>query len=176
MKDRQTRNFINGKSISENQRVLIKNAVEMGEMFCNDNLFRLLEVREGYIQILKMRWKEKMTFEEIANVYNVSHQRVISLYAKSIHELNSNINLIPKNILTQKEKVHLSNVSVDTLLMDILPKNAKAIKLFHYKEIYTISDVLNFSKMELLRIPGIGVKTVWELENSLEENGYFLKK
>jgi DNA-directed RNA polymerase alpha subunit len=164
------------KSISENRKVLIKNAVEMGEMFCNDHLFKLLEVKEESRNLLKMRWKEKMTFEKIASVYNISYQRVIALYSKTINELSSNINIITKNILTQKEDNHKLKVSKNTPLMEIFPISTKKLKLFHLKNIYTISDVLQCSKKELLKMSGIGVKTVWDLENSLEEKGYYLRK
>ena len=117
-----------------------------------------------------------MTFEKIASVYNISYQRVIALYSKTINELSSNINIITKNILTQLEDNHKLKVSENTLLMEIFPISTKKLKLFHLKNIYTISDVLQFSKKDLLKMSGIGVKTVWDLENSLEEIGYFLRK
>lgn len=162
-------------NISEYKNVLIKNGVEMGEVFCNDYLFKLLDLKEESKAILKMRWKEKMTFKKIASVYNVSSQRISALYSKATNELSCNIDLIAKNILLQKEEKEQTKISEDTLLIEIFHINSKTTKLFHLKNIYTVADVLQFSKKELLKIRGIGVKTVWDLENSLEEKGYFLR-
>lgn len=162
--------------MNKSYKIFKQNAIDLSNLICNDDLLNSLNLSEKSKLILKMRWRENKAFCEIASVYNVSNQRVIAIYSKTIKELSSNINIITKNILTQKEEIHQLKVSENTLLIETFPISTKKLKLFHVKNIFTINDVLQFSKKDLLKMSGIGVKTVWDLENSLEKIGYFLRK
>lgn len=164
-------------------RIQIQNSNEMGRLLCNDNLFKVLGLSEKAKTLLEMRWKKNKVFGEIATHYNVSQQRARIMYLRSVEELNVKLNATAQQVETYKTIVpyktaveSLNTLHKSTLFSSLDCLRPNLIRLLNSKKIFTISDVLQFSKKDLLCIRGFGVKSVWELNNFLLENGYKLKQ
>ena len=168
--------------MNQSIRIQIQNLKEMCKFLCNDNLFKVLGLSEKAKHLIKMRWKENKVFSEIAANYNVSQQRARILYLQSLRELNTQLNATAKQVETYKTIVpdyeHIERLNIPhktTLISSLDYIRPEVIKILNSKNIFTISDILEFSKKDLLCIRGLGVKSVWDLNNLLSENGYNLK-
>ncbi len=166
-----------------NENIKTQNLKAMSQILCNEKLFTVLGISEKTKHLLNMRWKENMFFAQIAAQYNVSQQRARVLYLRSLSELNKQLNASARQLESintfQSEKATNKKINIlpeSTLISDLSYNRPKVINLLNSKNIFTIADILEFSKKDLLCIRGLGVKSVWELKNLLFEHGYNLRE
>lgn len=145
--------------------------------------------------ILKQRWYEQRTFEDIGKDIKLTGQRIQRLYPKIINKVKSRI---VNNIVmyqdylnftkAKKNKIALLKSTIEvqeattvkfdfkTSINSIEELNTKWKNVLWEKEIKTIENLLQYSKKELSMFKKLGPFAVLAIEKVLAKYGFELKE
>lgn len=107
---------------------------------------------------------ECQTLETIAKAYGTCSENIRKLLLKSEAQIMQYI----------KTQMLIKNISLDTLISD-LNISTKSINCLMKANIMTIRELLIYSKHDLLKIRGIGLNGVVEIDTIIRMLGYSLK-
>ena len=127
---------------------------------CSDELLLSLGFSYKDITIIKLRWNEAKTFDEIGYEVGLSSQRIRTVYMKmksKIIEVLTIEDNKSKTFITDQFSARLTN-------------RLKQIG------IYGLEDIASFTRKDLLHFNQIGESTVDLIEAVLKQNGMQLKE
>jgi hypothetical protein len=183
---------------TEERNLAIKDVKEFYGFIFHLKILRLLDLTEDEYELLKMKWLELKTFEEIAEHFGWSKVRVKQFYHKAILHLQESINRATRGykkllyIVEENKRLHLENQLLkmksrysvikekEELMRELCKIDIRSTELsprakhcLQEAGAESIGDILKYRKKELLYFPHIGRKTLNEIEDLLL-NGYGL--
>ncbi len=143
--------------------------------------------------VIKKKFQTNETFESIGKLIGMSKIQTIRVYEKAIRRIKQQIRkFINFYILTKSNKNHLpqktiqeyentepnpkatSQIDVQNIVLsNILESNIKWVNTLKNNGIYSIGDLIKYSRKELLLLQYMGVHSIQEIEFLL--NHYNLK-
>jgi hypothetical protein len=184
---------------TEERNLTLKDVKEFYGFIFHLKILGLLSLNDDEYELLKMKWLELKTFEEIAEHFGLSYVRVKQFYYKTILHLQDSISRATKGykrllyIIEENKKLVLENqllkiklgYSVKKEKEDLIKDLSKihigstelslrAKNCLREAGVESLEDILKYRKKELLFLPNLGRKTLCEIEELLQK-GYGLK-
>ncbi len=167
-----------------------------------DNAFDILGLSEREQQVITLRWKYKLSLEQIGQNQSIRKERAREVYNKAITRLYLNISraitdypekkelhtinklLKEENeryktsfaALSPEEKEEFKNVEILSQPIDELDLSIRAINGLLKAKVYTVADLLEQTPADLLSTQNFGVKTMQEIELFLHEHRLHFKR
>lgn len=180
--------------------LILKDAQRLYKLIGQNDFIDLILPNEIDKIVLKRKFQNNDTFENIAHSIGLTTMQTVRVYESAVKKIKSQIRKFIHHYISVKKteiaQPHLKAIertlekidkglknentslikqskSQDLLISDLMEKNIKWLGVLNNKGIYTVADLSKYSRRELLKIPGMGLNSVNEIEFLL--NHYNLK-
>ena len=186
----------------EERSATLKEVKEICSIIFQDEIIKLLNLGEKDVEVLKMKWVENKTFEEIARHFALTKSRIGQIYKRATGRIKLQIIIGAQSYKKHKEIIEENKIlctenrlykrkfdklnltgekkeilsSVYKTPIDRLDLSVRAINCLRFANIETIGDIMEYRKKDLILFYHLGKKTAQEIVGFLKnEYGLELK-
>ena len=177
---------------TEIKNITKRDIKDLYSILFQDEIMKLFELEDRQIAIITMMWEGGKDFKKIAEEYKLTEHTIINIYEQAIRRIRRRISYIVKeyqkhrevvkeNVKLQEEnqyykrkyeKIDLKEKALNPLnniLISSLNLSVRANNVLKINDIYTIGELMEYKRLDLLRLSNFGKKTLCEIENLLQK-------
>lgn len=155
-------------------------------------------INERHLEITKLLFEKNGDFEYVANKYDVTRERIRHIIDKTLRRIYNRCIFMKMNydnferVIAENEKLTTENIAIRKLIesntkieecnygalsigIQDLNLTVRAFNCLNAAKIKSLGELLGYSSNDLLRFRNFGVKSLREIEQSLNEKGLKLK-
>ncbi|MBP9153166.1 MAG: hypothetical protein KBF73_12850 [Flavobacteriales bacterium] len=147
---------------------------EVGWIILDPILFNAITVGLLNKQILRKRVIENLSIKEAAKFFNLSLTRVEELEIAALAELKSNVSLsvlVANRLDSSTSTSKSTQIPLEARLSDVKGIPPRIVNLLDRNGIYTVDDLLQYNREELLEIQGLGSHSIAVLADTFNRAG-----
>jgi len=171
--------------------LILKDAQRLYKLIGQNDFIDLILPNEIDKIVVKRKFQNNDTFENIAHSIGLTTMQTVRIYENSIKKLKSQIRkfinyyvsvkkteivqphlkTIEKTIEKKDKGLKIDNASLlkqsksqELIISDLIEKNIRWLNILNNQGIYKMEDLCKYSRRELLRMPGMGLNSINEIE------------